>query len=646
MSGTISTAVTQTVTLSANPTTITSSGSVVTASGDAVTGPLAGAPGTGWTIINQGSVTASAAGANGIDLSTSGSIANTGVIAGYRNGIEVTGGAATVTNSGTIDSSPTRIVNGSPSNVYDGIYLGAGGSVTNTAQGTIFGGIGGIDIANAAGTVNNSGMIYTTTLQGNGVALENGGTVINAGSTGIYGDFSGIAVYGGAGVITNSAVIDAVGLNGYGIYLGAGGTITNTASGSITGTYDGIDVGAGVATVTNSGYIYGVNLGVGLYGGGLITNLAGGLIASTAIGVKVDGGTVVNAGTITGTANGKAVVFGAGLSNRLVVESGASFVGSVTGGGSGSVLELGTAANGTLSGLGGQVTGFNTIVFDNGDSWSLAGSFAAFGGETIAGFDHDDKLVLAGVTGVSSSVNGSTLTLVSNGTTESINFGTISGTLQVQTVGSDTVITLACFVTGTAIWTPEGARSVESLAAGDLVTTVSGDILPVIWAGAQSIDCTTHQRPEDVQPILVEAGAFAPGVPVRDLYLSPDHAILAQGVLIPIKYLINGSTVRTVAVETVTYHHIELPRHAAIFAEGLAAESYMDIGDRPELGLGRDYQGQDRPDLQLLREAMACAPMRVLGPEIDQVRARLAARAAATGAAAAAAAAAGTSRAA
>jgi len=632
MSGTISTAVTQGVTLTVSPTTITSTGSVITASGDAVTGTTSGAPGSGWAIVNEGSVTASAVGANGIDLSTGGSISNAGVIAGYRNGLNVTGGAATVTNSGTIDSIPTKIVSGSPNYLYDGVYLGAGGSVTNTAQGTIFGSIGGIDIANAAGTVNNTGLIYTTTLQGNGVALENGGTVINAGTAGIYGDFSGVSVYGGPAVITNSAVIDAVGLNGYGVYLGAGGTITNTVSGSIIGTYDGIDAGVGAATVTNAGYIYGVELGVGLYGGGLITNLAGGVISSTAIGVTVNGGTVVNAGTIDATATGKAVVFGTGLNDRLVVDSGASFVGSVTGGGNGSVLELGTATSGTLTGLGGQITGFNTIAFDSGDSWSLVGSFSGFGGETISGFSHNDQIVLSGVTGVSSTISGSTLTLVSNGTTESMNFGTLSGTLQVQTVGSDTVITLACFVTGTAIRTPDGARPVESLREGDLVTTVSGESLPVIWVGQQRIDCTTHEHPGDVQPILVEAGAFAPAVPARDLYLSPDHAILARGVLIPVKYLVNGTTVREMTVKAVTYHHIELPRHAAIFAEGLAAESYMDIGDRPELGLGRDFAGHGRPDLQLLRDAMACAPIRVLGPEIEQVRARLAARAAATAA--------------
>ncbi len=94
--------------------------------------------------------------------------------------------------------------------------------------------MGGIAIA-GGGTVHNSGLIETTTLQGNGVSLENGGTVINAGSTGIYGDFSGVAVYGGAGLITNSAVIDAIGLNSYGVYLAAGGTVTNTAQGSIIG---------------------------------------------------------------------------------------------------------------------------------------------------------------------------------------------------------------------------------------------------------------------------------------------------------------------------------------------------------------------------------------------------------------------------
>lgn len=625
MSGTISTAVTQGVTLSVSPTTITSSGSVIVSSGVAVTGLSANAPAGGWTIANQGTITATAAGANGIDLAARGSINNGGAINGYQNGIDATGGFVTVTNSGTIDSSPTKIVANSPNNVYDGIYLGAGGSVTNTAAGTIFGGIGGIDIANATGTVNNQGLIYTTTLQGNGVALENGGTVINAGTSGIYGDFSGVSIYNAPGVITNSAVIDAVGLNGYGVYLGAGGVITNTVSGSIIGTYDGVAASvAAAATISNAGYIYGVTLGIDLKGGGLVTNLAGATIESTATAVEITGGTLINAGTVTGTASGKAVVFTAGATNRLVVEAGASFVGSVTGGGSGSTLEVGHGTNGTLTGFGSQITGFNTIVFDNGDAWTLAGSFGAFAGETVSGFSSDDHIVLSGVTGVSSSANGGTLTLVSNGTTETMSFGTLSGSLNVQTVGSDTVISLACFATGTAIATPEGARPVESIAVGDEVRIANGEVLPVIWVGQRSIDCAAHPQPDWVLPVRVAAGAFGPGVPERDLFLSPDHAILAFGVLIPVKYLVNGDTVRQMEVETVTYHHIELTRHAVIFAEGLAAESYLDVGDRDSLGLGRDAAA---PDRQLLRDALACAPLRVLGPEVERLRRHLAERA-------------------
>jgi collagen type I/II/III/V/XI/XXIV/XXVII alpha len=35
-----------------------------------------------------------------------------------------------------------------------------------------------------------------------------------------------------------------------------------------------------------------------------------------------------------------------------------------------------------------------------------------------------------------------------------------------------------------------------------------------------------------------------------------------------------------VAVDAVTYFHVELPRHDVLLAEGLAAESYLDTGNR------------------------------------------------------------------
>jgi collagen type I/II/III/V/XI/XXIV/XXVII alpha len=634
MSDTISTAITHTVTLTSSATTITSSGSVMTSAGNALTGLATTVPSGGWSITNEGSVTASAPSTNGINLAAAGSILNTGVIAGYDNGINVTSGSATVTNTGTIDSSPTKIVAGSPNNLYDGIYLGAGGSVTNTSPGTIFGGIGGIDIAGGTGTVNNTGLIETTTLQGNGVSMENGGTVINAGATGIYGAFTGVAVYNGQGVITNSAMINAIGLNGYGVYLGAGGTVTNTVGGSILGSYQGVSAGPFAATLSNAGYVYGTDAGVDFEGGGLITNLAGGVISAVTTAVEINGGTVINGGTIA--AGSTAVSFGAGLANDLVVQGGGVFSGAVTGGGSGSVLELGAETNGTtgtLTGIGGQITGFDTITFDAGDAWQVTGSLGGFSGDTINGFAQGDSIVLSGAAGLSSSLSGTTLSLTSGGTADTLAFNALSGgTLQVQTVGSNTVITIVpCFAVGTRIVTPGGERPVENLAVGDEVLTILGEVLRIVWTGSRAIDCSRHDAPEQVRPVRIAAHAFSPGMPRRNLYLSPDHGVFAQGALIPVKYLINGTTIRQIAVDQVTYHHIELERHAVILADGLGAESFLDIGDRSALGIGRwpdDATEAERGiDVQLLREALACAPIRVTGPLVDRVRDRLAGRA-------------------
>ena len=60
----------------------------------------------------------------------------------------------------------------------------------------------------------------------------------------------------------------------------------------------------------------------------------------------------------------------------------------------------------------------------------------------------------------------------------------------------------------------------------------------------------------------------------------PDHAVFVNGVLVPVKLLINGTTIRQVKQDTVTYFHVELPEHAVVLADGLAVESYLDLGDR------------------------------------------------------------------
>ena len=641
MSGIISTPVTTGVTLTVSPTTITSTGSVTVSTGVAITGPAGGGrPTAGWTINNEGVVTATAhaAGANGIDLAGGGSITNSGVIAGFFNGIDISSGVSSVTNTGTIDSSGLEAVVDPNNHEYVGIYLGGGGSVTNSGTGTIFGGIGGIDIAGGKGTVSNSGSIVTTTIDGNGVELDKGGTVTNTGTGSIYGDYTGVFITGGVGIVTNSGDIGAVGLSGYAVYLGAGGTITNT--GSIIGTYGGVLTGNTAATLSNSGYVYGADYGVRMAVGGRVTNLAGGVIQATTTGVMMAGGTVINAGTIDATAStGKAVLF-TGTANDLVVESGAVFIGAVTGAGAGNVLEFGAetvGTTGTFGGIGGQVTGFGTVTFDSGDKWSVAGTLAGFNGETVKGFAAGDTITLNGLSGSTSYVAG-VLSLTTDGETDTIDFVSPGGTITVTAVDGNTTITIPCFASGTRIATPRGERPVEALKPGDEVLTVLGEVLPIVWVGHRVVDCTTHPEPERVWPILIQAHAFAQGAPHRDLLLSPDHAILAQAVLIPAKQLVNGTTIRQVEKPTITYHHIELTRHAVILSENLPTESFLDTGADASMLLGADGPsahpafGQAGPEAQLIRDALACAPIRIVGPEVERVRGRLGLRGARTAA--------------
>jgi hypothetical protein len=112
---------------------------------------------------------------------------------------------------------------------------------------------------------------------------------------------------------------------------------------------------------------------------------------------------------------------------------------------------------------------------------------------------------------------------------------------------------------------------VEELRIGDGVITVSGQSQPVTWIGHREVDCRHHPRPQLVWPVRIHAGAFANGVPVRDLLLSPDHSVFAENVLIPIKHLINGLTVVQERVDRVRYFHVELDRYDVLFAEGLPA---------------------------------------------------------------------------
>ncbi|MFI4948480.1 MAG: hypothetical protein ACHQC9_06745, partial [Alphaproteobacteria bacterium] len=119
----IANTITQGITLSnsgtyASPLTITSTGYIDnTGTGSGIYGPNNSA----WTVVNQGTVTATAG--DGVDLALGGSVDNAGtggLIQGY-GGIVIKGAAGTVTNSATIIGTGTTTS-------AAGVYLSAGGS--------------------------------------------------------------------------------------------------------------------------------------------------------------------------------------------------------------------------------------------------------------------------------------------------------------------------------------------------------------------------------------------------------------------------------------------------------------------------------------------------------------------------------------
>ncbi len=181
---------------------------------------------------------------------------------------------------------------------------------------------------------------------------------------------------------------------------------------------------------------------------------------------------------------------------------------------------------------------------------------------------------------------------------------------------------VSCFAAGTRLRTPRGEVAVEDLAVGDEVITSTGQ-QPIKWIGHRRLDLARHKQPETARPIRFAAGCLADNIPSRDLFLSPDHALYLDGILVPAKALLNGASIRQIAVPSVTYYHIELADHAIIFAENTPAETYLETGNR---GAFENAAGAItlHPDFaQTAREAKSCAPFIEAGPQVEAIRRRI-----------------------
>jgi hypothetical protein len=184
---------------------------------------------------------------------------------------------------------------------------------------------------------------------------------------------------------------------------------------------------------------------------------------------------------------------------------------------------------------------------------------------------------------------------------------------------------VACFAAGTWIATVRGHVAVELVHPGDQVgTLLGGNPAKVSWVGHRVVDCSRHPEPTKVWPVRISTDAFGRGMPATDLFLSPNHAVYVDRVLIPIRLLVNGCSVRQVMAERIAYHHIELARHDVLLANGMPAESCLDTGDRAQFSNGGDVVTL-HPDFSAVAGGTGgCASLVQTGRVLDAVRNRLA----------------------
>lgn len=436
----------------------------------------------------------------------------------------------TITNDGTIKATG----GGSNPNPI-GIYLQAGGLVTNDASGTISGVAEGVLVQRGAGTVANGGQISGTV----GISFfDNGGTfnntVINSGTiTGSatavqFGNGNdrmqvqpGAAFFGivdgsggnnvlelAAGTLGNAGTIAGIGsgfTNFQTVAIDAGaswtieqtnavgtltdaGTLTNTGTLTINGTL------TNTGSLANSGSITGVVLMTNANGNvSMLDNQAGATISGTAAGIAVtDGRTVItNAGTIKGDIG---ILFSGGgygtidNSGMIIGNSGTAvrFAGNMN--------KLIVERYGVLEGVIDGSNGINTVVVMEGGTLDAA---------QLIGFQS------TAFVGTNPSIDASTLVenaVIGSGSGSTVlnNAGTLSRTLVVMqnstvsntgtialTGGSTNDGTIATSVTGTftntANFTNDGTITSNTIGITDNGGTIVNNAGGLIQGGQYGV---------------------------------------------------------------------------------------------------------------------------------------------------------------
>jgi autotransporter passenger strand-loop-strand repeat protein len=438
--------------------------------------------------------------------------------------------------------------------------------------------------------------VATTILSGGSATIAAGG--VDSGTT--------IAL-GGSEVVIGSATDDQVA--GSQSIVGSVVSDTILSGGSVTVQTGGTDSGSVISASGNEVVLGSANFDQ-VYGTQLVS-------AATAV---VSNETVFNGGAVD--------LFLAGVTAIDLTVSSGAFLNI-----NGHAVASNTVINGgTLELQSAKATLSGSLTFSGAGELQITGNTSAGYGDqaVISGFTAADVIDISSATSVGAAGSGATLstttsggdtyaTVTGGGSSDTFIFdGTTIGaslTLASDGQGGEELLEVACFLPGTHILTDQGEVLVEKLQVGDIVVTASGQHRPLCWIG-QGRALATRGRRGAATPLIVRKGALADNVPHRDLRITKGHSLYLDGALIPVEFLVNHRSILwDDRAQEVTVYHLELDVHDVLVADGAAAESYRDDGNR--WLFQNANTGWDQP------AKAPCAPVLTGGPVVDAVWRRL-----------------------
>lgn len=414
--------------------------------------------------------------------------------------------------------------------------------------------------------------------------------VIHGGETGV--DFD--AIYFANYVSTQGVVVSFTGAesgtyryvatNGAGSFSGieqiAGTAYADTLDASLSGSATDLSAGAGDDLVKGGTGADTICFGSGndtVFGG------AGDDVIDDVADNQLGGSTYVDGGAgndTVWTGDGADTVLGGDGADALMAEAGNDLVkggagyDSLYGGDGNDVLQGGTAADLLYGGAGQDL--FQFVMAGGGD---VIGDFdlTLATGRTVDQLDVSDLRNPDG-----SALRGWDVQVTDDGQGNAVLTFPQGESVVLQGIGPAAVMAdgmlaamgVPCFAHGTLIDTARGARRVETIRPGDSICTAQGPA-KVLWHGARSICATDLAEAPEHRPVKIAAGVIGN---LRPLTLSPQHAVRVPGIagLIRARHLVETVPGVRIArgMQGVRYHHLLLPQHALVRAEGAWVESF------------------------------------------------------------------------